>query len=314
MYQKIKSGFTMVELSLAIAFIAMLSLIVILIINNSVSAYHRGITLNQLNTTGMDVVEDMRKAIQESPAAVAKNECADLYGTGSSALGKCDGNEGQSFVMMTEVAKEVKRGSNSSLNNVVVGGVFCTKKYSYIWNSGYFNEQGDYEVKDTEQLKIRYKYMNGSTATVKEKSNFKLLKVEDDTRAVCKAAAGGMNNDYKADGKITDSTIDISCDKAKNNNVSTDICNTLEAEPEDILAGSSNLALYGLTVGTPAMGGNSKSMLYSVSLILGTIQGGINIKTTGNYCSTPEGAESDIENFDYCAINKFNFAARTTGG
>lgn len=324
MYQKIKSGFTIVELSLAIAFIAMLSIIVALIINNSISAYHRGITLNQLNTTGMDVVEDMRKAIQESPALVAKNECSDLYGGSSGALKTCEEKEGQSFVSMTRSAIIKKRNDSKVTlgGETPVAGVFCTGKYSYIWNSGYFNEESEYGAADATQLTFKYKYMDSSKVSTNkektpkegEKSGFKLLKIEDDTRAVCKAAAGGLNGVYS--DKITDNnnTIDISCSKVNNAEASTEICNALEAEPEDILEGSSNLALYGLTVGTPAMGGNSKSMLYSVSLVLGTIQGGINIKTSGNYCATPEGAESDIENFDYCAINKFNFAARTTGG
>ncbi len=313
MYQKIKSGFTIVELSLAIAFIAMLSIIVALMINNSIAAYRRGITLNQLNTTGMDVVEDMRKAIQESPASVAKNECSDLYGAGSGALGTCEDDNGQSFVTMVRTAKVTKRNdSKTDLDGETpVAGVFCTGKYSYIWNSGYFNDQNEYKAK-ANQLKFKYKYKMSDSVTADSREGFKLLKIEDDTRAVCKVAAGGLTNAYRSD--IVSDAIDISCDDVTNIENSTEICNVLEAEPEDILEGSNNLALYGLTVGPPAMGGNSRSMLYSVSLVLGTVQGGINVKTSGNYCATPEGAESDIENFDYCAINKFNFAARTTGG
>lgn len=316
MHQKIKNGFTIIELSLAIAFIAILSITVVLMINNAVSAYHRGITLNQLNTTGMDIVEDMRKAIQESPARIAKNECSSLYnddGSTSSngskkALESCEENEGQSFVSLTRLAN-VQRGSNSNatLNDVSISGVFCTGKYSYIWNSGYLDEKGDYRV-NGEPLKFTYE--DGSS--VKTKEDFKLLKIQDDTRAVCKAAAGGLDGEYREN--ITDDAIDISCKNNKNKNDSTEICTMLEAEPEDILGESSNLALYSLTVGTPAMGGSLKTMLYSASFVLGTIQGGINVQTSGNYCATPEEAESDVENFDYCAINKFNFAAQTTGG
>jgi Tfp pilus assembly protein PilE len=318
MYQKIKNGFTIIELSLAIAFIAILSITVVLMINNAVSAYHRGITLNQLNTTGMDVVEDIRKAIQESPARIAKNECSSLYndnGLASSnkskeALTSCEENEGQSFVSLTRLAN-VQRGNNSdaTLNDVPISGVFCTGKYSYIWNSGYLDEKGDYRVNE-EPLKFTYK--KGSSVKIKE--DFKLLKIQDDTRAVCKAAAGGLDGEYRKNITVTDDAIDISCKDNKNKNVSTEICTVLEAEPEDILGENSNLALYSLTVGTPAMGGNLKTMLYSASFVLGTIQGGINVQTSGNYCATPEGAESDVENFDYCAINKFNFAAQTTGG
>ena len=62
-----KRGFTMVELSLAIALIGVLSIIVLLMIRNAVSAYHKGMVLNQINTVGMGVVDDMRSALQSSP-------------------------------------------------------------------------------------------------------------------------------------------------------------------------------------------------------------------------------------------------------
>ena len=55
----IKKGFTLVELSLSIAFIAILSITVALIINDAISTYRRGLTLNQINTVGMDLVDDM---------------------------------------------------------------------------------------------------------------------------------------------------------------------------------------------------------------------------------------------------------------
>ena len=67
-----------------------------------------------------------------------------------------------------------------------------------------------------------------------------------------------------------------------------------------------NLAIYDLASATPAESSAGNSLFYSVSFILGTIQGGINVKASGNFCATP--ADYELENFDYCAINKFNFA------
>lgn len=58
-----KAGFTLVELSLSIVLIAVLSIIVISMINNAVSAYHRGLVLNQVNTVGMGLVDDMRLSL-----------------------------------------------------------------------------------------------------------------------------------------------------------------------------------------------------------------------------------------------------------
>ena len=62
---------------------------------------------------------------------------------------------------------------------------------------------------------------------------------------------------------------------------------------------------------TPATNDLGKASFYSVSFILGTVQGGINVMSSGNFCKAPE---EDDSNFDYCAINKFNFAAQATGG
>ena len=38
------------------------------------------------------------------------------------------------------------------------------------------------------------------------------------------------------------------------------------------------------------------------------------MKTAGNYCVPPKDYnKKDYANFDYCAINKFNFAVQATG-
>ncbi len=70
-----KKGFTLVELSLSIAFIAILSITIALIINDAISTYRRGLTLNQINTTGMDLVDDIRTAVQNSPATPPIDTC-----------------------------------------------------------------------------------------------------------------------------------------------------------------------------------------------------------------------------------------------
>ena len=89
---------------------------------------------------------------------------------------------------------------------------------------------------------------------------------------------------------------------------------TLENDPIELLANDRSLALYSLEPVAIAEGENQNSIFYSMSFILGTVQGGVNIKASGNYCSTSGGTSSGVENFDFCAINKFNFAAQATGG
>ena len=72
-----------------------------------------------------------------------------------------------------------------------------------------------------------------------------------------------------------------------------------------------NMALYDLLVAKPAVSKENDGALYPISFVLGPIDGGINIIAQGKSCSAPNDYEG---NLDYCAINKFSFAARATGG
>ena len=86
----------------------------------------------------------------------------------------------------------------------------------------------------------------------------------------------------------------------------------ISEEPVELLGGENNLlVLYDLSAAIPAQSNASNNLFYSVSFILATVTGGIDVKATGNFCATPENYE--LENFDYCSINKFNFAVQATG-
>ena len=77
-----KKGFTLIELSLSIAFIAVLSIAVALIVSNAIATYHRGVLLNQINTTGMELVDDVRGAIQGAQARSVTYDCVNVYSSG----------------------------------------------------------------------------------------------------------------------------------------------------------------------------------------------------------------------------------------
>ena len=85
--QRFKKGFTLVELSLSLAFIGILSITIVLIINNAIATYRRGLTLNQINTVGMDLVDDIRTAVQNSPAKDVEDVCKN--GSNSEEISKC---------------------------------------------------------------------------------------------------------------------------------------------------------------------------------------------------------------------------------
>ena len=283
-------GFTLVELSLSLVFIATLSLVIALIITNTISSYRRGIVLKQINTVGMGLVDDMRSAIQDSSTKSLTSECASLLNN-ESDIASCEENGGQAFVTAVKKASRVEVSADEIIYNIPMIGAFCTGTYSYIWNSGYFfaEKNGDYpKIVGVDKAKFVYGTGNGTTLT-----NFKLLKVRDNNRAVCVAASmsSGLNTN----------TFDI-----------RNYSDTLEEAPIDLLASNDvGLAMYDLTAITPADSPASNSLFYTVSFILGTSQSGLNISSTGNFCATPN--EYEGQNFDYCAINKFNFAARATG-
>lgn len=278
-------GFTLIELSLSIAFISILSLAVVLVITNAIAAYHRGLVLNQVNTSGTEVVDDMVATIQSSPVAQLKEECAGFYtSSGTADRNACESDNAQRFVSVTRTGTISIGGTTST---VPLFGAFCTGKYSYIWNSGYYF--GDDTSPGLNRATLSFKLAGDETNHTA--TNFKLLKVQDESRFVCKNAVkvnynGEINHQFSIDSRLIEM-------------------------PDDVLAGG-NLALYDLDVAKPAYG--ARGMLYSVSFILATLQGGININAAGDNCAPPEDYSSGVGNIDYCAINKFNFTAQAMGG
>lgn len=279
----------MVELSLSLAFISILSLMVVVVIMNSVSAYRKSLTLNQLNTVGTSIIDDMRASVQASSGVGLRSICDRVK---DSKRSNCDNDHGLGFVSVTGKRKVTGGKLNEDLSSVF--GAFCTGSYSYIWNSGYFFSIGDYTVDGTKAT-LTYKKAEGEEQTV---TDFRLLKVRDESRAVC-ANAVQAGNGYQT----------------KNINNEFNITQSpLQDDPEELLEESSGLALYNLTTDFALQSGVGRNVYYYSTFVLGTITGGANIASFGDSCVSPEGENSAMENFDYCAINKFNFAAMANGG
>ncbi|MBR3138691.1 hypothetical protein IKG38_01615 [Candidatus Saccharibacteria bacterium] len=281
----LKKGFTLVELSLSIAFIAILSIIIVIMITNTISSYRRGLTLNKINSTGMDLVDEIRATVQNSPSRSLVGLCSRYNDNSSSSsyYARCVQDGGRYFV---SVVKKGNVGANVN-SQVPIYGAFCTGTYSYIWNSGYY-------------FSDEYGLSNGAVLTYsddgdkKQIEGFKLLKVEDGSRAICASMVNESSYSLKSTNEfdVTDKLIIVD-------------------EPIDLLKGDveNDLAIYDLESAIPAESKSSQNLFYSVSFILGTVQGGINIKASGNFCAT----QGELENMDFCAINKFNFAVQATG-
>ena len=290
-----REGFTLVELSLSIIFISILSLTIVLIINNTIKAYQRGLILSQVNTTGMDLVDDMRSAVQNSSTKSIVDDCTTIY-TSQSVKDVCEQDGAYNFVTVRRDGTVYLNGEK--MENVPLYGAFCSGTYSYIWNSGYFWAEG-VDMQNIKPATLKYK---DSTGTPKDYTEFRLLKVRDDSRGVCVSAAG---TEYSI-SKLPNGRIDNSFDITGYANASEDPIDLILTDGEN-----TDLAIYDLSVPMPAESISNNNTFYMVSFILGTIKGGINIRANGKNCSAPN--DFATGDFSYCAINKFNFAAQASG-
>ncbi|MBR3386420.1 prepilin-type N-terminal cleavage/methylation domain-containing protein [Candidatus Saccharibacteria bacterium] len=345
-YKAYRAGFTLVELSISMIFVGILSVAIALIVSDTIGSYKRGLTLNQINTTGMDIVDDLRASVQNSSALAVTNDCTKYYATNNntykndgsvdekSALYKCREDDGYNFVYW-EKTSEVKL-NGQSIGKVPIYGAFCTGTYSYIWNSGYFETpEAEFNEKDGGWAKLVYNLgsekriyyrsaLNGSGSAPIDnvKSNvritsddrpFRLLKIQDTYRGVCAGVTRNKNNSreefetaYEPRGGVLPGDF--------NGRFNMTDYGAVVEEPVDVIITDKtyDLTLYNLYVPRPEISLTQKNTFYAVSFILGTVGGGINIKANGKSCAPPNDYRNN-ENFDYCAINKFSFAVQVGG-
>ena len=307
-------GFTLIEISLSLVFVTILALAITLIISNTIGAYQRGLTLNQVNTVGMALADDFRAALQNSSAKTLTSTCAIVYKSPTERA-NCEADEAFYFVTVTKYASmNIKKNGGTSKNysHVPIYGAFCTGSYSYIWNTGYFDSpDAEFSVKSNGWAKLVYKKDDGSLETIGGGAkSFKLLKVRDTTRAVCIAAINPNYDSTETESRkyeLPDGGISNVFDISKIGD------GTLLEAPEYLISDNidGKLALYELSITRPALSVEDNSLFYAGSFILGTVGGGIDIMAKGKTCAAPN--DYDVENFDYCAINKFNFAVQASG-
>ena len=166
--------------------------------------------------------------------------------------------------------------SNPTTGALQYNGTFCTGSYSYVWNTWYSMSDG-----------------RGPTLSLNGKT-YRLARVMDTSRDICAQANGtksGLNNTRQTNLRAT------------------------EGEPiEMINADESDLILYNFTVFPATQQTLTGQTFYSATFILATIRGGVDIQTSGDFCDVDESSTFGLSSdFNYCAVNKFNFAMRSTG-
>ncbi len=303
-----RSGFTLVELSLSMAFIGVLSIIIVFVINGAVSSYRRGITLNLVNTVGTEVTEEIKTTVHKAPMIMSfESLCRGVYGDGSDK-DKCLDYNGAGLIAVSQRG-DIYKGGDRIFEGVPVYGAVCLGNYSYIWNSGYFFNS-DYEVEDRNSAE-----MNGLSFRVQDNSSGgfteiwgkekggRLLRIKDEKRAVCRDLINPPGDAF--------SYFNNGPSGAESSDINDSILFTLDngfdigEDMAEILTNESKVAVYGFDVETPAIGDGT---LYNLSITLGTIDSGININDEN--CKVSGGAND----LDFCAINKFNITALASGG
>ena len=304
-----KKGFTLVELAISLTVISILLLVIAQFISGIVESYTKGLTVKAINSTARDLIEDLTTTITSAPARNNIDMCSLNYiysSDANSPYDQCQKDDAYLFIYNERYATNVTVDGSTIINKPVpISGAFCTGKYSYIWNTGYILNKKTYSV-PADYPVATIKYRDTSNRIINypenESKSFRLIRFLDLSRVACSSRI--KDGSYN---KISDSvgTYDLTSDASGNDYY-------LTSEIEELLSADENdLALYDLQIFHPATNNSTFRSYYTGAFILGTLRGSVNIRANGDYCKAPADYESD---FDYCAINKFNFAARAIGG
>ncbi len=292
-----KSGFTMVELSLAMAFIAVLLIVIAIIATSLVSIYQKGLSIKAVNSVGRNLIDEFTRAINTAPSVDTTSLCNSLA---SNNITACKTNHANNYIFQEQRSNPDSNGNSEQYN-----GVFCTGYYSYIWNTKTGEDEG-------RTVSLRYLDQNGNSQTL---SNPRLARIIDKTYRLCSAS---VNDKYilDYDGK---NIVDIT-KLAGNNN--PPLPNPIDTPVDDFLRMfDTDLMFYDFTIFPISQDSVTLRSFFSGTFVLATLRGSVDILSSGDYCDPNGALNSNTSSsqlslgseFNYCAINKFNFAARTAG-
>lgn len=306
-HTKTKAGFTMVELSITLAFIAALLITIAIITNNIVTIYQKGMTIKAVNSVGRGLVDELTAAINTAPSVDTTSLCNSLVaveGGNTDNLNKCIKDHAFEYIF---------HASTNPNTGEQYNGVFCTGYYSYIWNTYYSTP--------STSLKLKYLPVGSDVAVTVDVP--RLMRVEDRNYRVCSSVVDkNYNSTFSANA-----TIDIT--QLAHSTAAHPLPNYTKPPVEGMLNEFDlDLTLYEFTVFPISQDSVTLRTYMAGTFILATLRGNVDIMRTGDYCSlgtqldtdddgNPVGDTASIgdmgSEFNYCAINKFNFAARTAG-
>ncbi len=285
-----RQGFTIIEISLVLAFVATLLISIALVISNIMAVYQKGLTLKAVDSVGRNLIDEFTTAINSAPSIDTANLCR-THTNDAATREQCEADNAYKFIFQSREA---------NTEALQYSGVLCTGNYSYIWNTQYGVQAG-------QSLNLRYQTSSGEGMLTRPH----LARFEDKNYRAC---TWSMNTSYgfKSDFNNANYTIDIR--KLENDQ------DNFIAEPEtNFLEGSElPLMLYELTVFPISQDLVTLRSFFSGTFILATEQqkDDASITRTDDLCKIQNADAGTLDigsRFNYCAINKFNFAARTAG-
>lgn len=291
-----KSGFTIIELMLTMSFVAVLLITIAIVTTNIVSIYQKGMTLKAVNSVGRGLIDELTSAINLAPSVDTTSLCNSLA---PNNVEGCINDQAFKYVYQS-----VQNSDGEQL-----GGIFCTGNYSYLWNTFYSETSGQ----SSGRLKLVYRDLSNNKQEI---SDFRLIRIEDKTHRACSSV---VNSNYESTLSQTD-IIDVQT--LAHSSESAPLWNRISEPKSDFLNEFDlDLTLYELTIFHLSQDSVTLRSYLSGTFILATLRGNVDIMRSGDYCSvntTNAGGEDSGSHdlgseFNYCAINKFNFAARTAG-
>lgn len=275
-----KKGFTIIEITLAMTFLAILMVSIATLIMRVTNIYQKGLAMRAINATGTEIIEDITRTVGAASYLVdIHSQDAELGGNG---VMEYDNNYKlvEKYYYDYTVYNENHNGKNF---NVQYFGVLCTGDYSYIWNTA--------RALDPDFTAKNFITVNGEKV--------KMVRVYDREQTQCnKDKNGSVANLAKRN--YLPVTINVPVD------------NVVELINNDEM----DLALYEFNITPATQSAITRQSFISANFILATRQGGININANGDFCRGEDNEFKDEYEgtmFNYCAVNKFSFSARTGG-
>ena len=183
-----KSGFTIVEVTIAMAFIAVLVITLLMVGMRIASLYNKGITIRDVNSASRNIIRSMQDDI-----AASSSRMVVFYRKASSGSGGGGGSSSASSgaVKFATNLEEATKEKIHYYNDPNTGGRLCTGSYTYIWNyrtkfieynTKGKNSDGSLVSDSTRKSGAQY-YRSGSALARFEPVRF--MKVKDDQRILC---------------------------------------------------------------------------------------------------------------------------------